>query len=469
MSSQITNNPFLDMLANENSKKTSNKKNPFANNPSITDNEFFNPLENQNYREILQQMNRGMRPTMEKAPKLPTLSDILNNAQSELRSIFKNISTLKDLASRAADSTQTYDARNFFQKDFYGTLRNIEHSARNMNWNGMTFPHGNSLVRINQVDVQITTEKTNQVEETPTIIQGGDFDINSDGVYKLPKDYSGTINVNAQNVKIIQEDPTTPLNDVHIVGPAEGHSNLWLEGVNIENLSEHGDSVIKFSGEDNVLSFKGDNSIKLGWTGKAAINVGDGLTLNGSDDSTLNVEVLGTSGGAAMSGAGIGSNESENSTAPINISGGNINVTMGSNLMGAAIGSGMAYTVGNVPHGSIGDINIYGGTINVKSGGTTTQGGAGIGAGLGAKCGNININNAKVTANAISGAAIGAGAGNSVAGDIHIGGNAELNTSSKTGSGIGTGYGYYAYDRDQFSTVGNIEIDSRAKIDTSGI
>ena len=472
MSHNVNNNPFLDMLSHNSSKKTGGKKNPFANNPSITNNEFFNPLENKNYIEVLQHTNKSMQPKIDKASKMPTLADVLNTAQSEMRSIFKNISMLKDLASRATDNMQTYDSRNFLQKDFYGTLKKIDSSADNMKWNGLTFPHGNSLVRINQIDVQITTEKTTQVEETPTIIQNGDFDINSDGIYKLPEDYSGTISVNAQNVKIIQENPSTPLTDVHIVGPAEGHANLWLEGVNIENLAERGDSVIKFSGEDNVLSFKGDNSIKLGRTGNAVINVGGGLTLNGSNnDATLNVEMIGTGGGVAASGAGIGSNDSEDSTANININGGTINVTMGSNLDGAAIGSGCAYihSWDGTSHGSIGDINVYGGTINVKSGGTTTQGGAGIGAGLGAKCGNISIDNAKVTANAVSGAAIGAGAGNSVAGDIRIGGNTEIHTESKTGSGIGTGYGYYAYDRNQFSSVGNIEIDSRAKIDTSGI
>ena len=135
-------------------------------------------------------------------------------------------------------------------------MNKINYIADGMNWNGMTFIDGDKEYKVSQVTFKIEEEKISQVENTPTVIESGDFNITSDGVYKLAKGYSGTINIDAENVKIIQEDPTTPLNDVHIVGLPKGNANLWIEDLNVENLEEHGDSIIKFQGENNVLSFK---------------------------------------------------------------------------------------------------------------------------------------------------------------------------------------------------------------------
>ena len=149
MSSPVID-PFLDLLRDENSKKARGQKNPFAGNPSVTDNEFFNPLENRGYSEVLQQMNRNVQPMSEKTSEIPTLSDLLNIAQREIRSISKHIGNLQKLAHTAADITQTDSNRELFQRDFFETVGKIEHSADRMNWHEMTISEGNNHYRIHQ-------------------------------------------------------------------------------------------------------------------------------------------------------------------------------------------------------------------------------------------------------------------------------------------------------------------------------
>ena len=84
MSSHVTNNPFLDAMVNGNSQKANGKSDPFANNQAITKNEFFNPLENENYSEIMSQTGKSMFPKSEAIPQAMSLSDVLNTAKSEL-------------------------------------------------------------------------------------------------------------------------------------------------------------------------------------------------------------------------------------------------------------------------------------------------------------------------------------------------------------------------------------------------
>ena len=530
MSSPIVNDPFIEMLRDENSKKARGQKNPFSNNPSITDNELFNPLENRGYNEVLQQMGKTNQTTTEAMPKTPTLSDLLNTAQSETRNIFNHLSTLKKLANDASDEKQTDSARDFFQRDFFETIGKIDSAAGRMSWDGMVISEGNENYKITQVNLQFAAERTSSTQGEQNIIQTGNYSIETDGVYTLSRGYSGIVEVSAQNVKITQENPSTPLKDVSIFGSKEGHANLWIENLNVENSINHRDSVIKFYGEGNVLSFKGNNFIKNSWSESAAIHVGNGLTLNGRDQAALNIEMLGTDGKTSPSAAVIGANPSESSTANINIKDSVINVTMGSDLGGAGIGSASHHHTDHTPQSSIGDINIEDSTINVRVGGTSanvpqrtigdvniqdstinvnvdgniprgrvgvdfptphqtsqssigdvniqdstinvkvdnTHGGAGIGSGVNAKCGDINIDNSIINVDVKSGAAIGAGAGNAVVGDIRIGSRAELNLISDNGAGIGTGFSFFE-DKSYFGTVGNIEIDRNAKVNASSI
>lgn len=493
MSSPIID-PFLDLLRDENSKKARGQKDPFANNPKITDNEFFNPLENRGYSEVLQQMSKSNQTTAEATPKTPTLSDLLNTAQTETRNIFNHLSTLKRLANDASDEKQTDSGREFFQRDFFETVGKIDSAAGRMSWDGMVISEGNQNYKITQVNLQYAAEKTSSNEGTQNLIQSGNYSIEADGVYTLAKGYSGIVEVSAQNVKIMQENPSTPLKDVSIFGSQKGHANLWIENLNVENSANHRDSVIKFHGEGNVFSFKGNNFIKTSWSESAAIHVGNGLTLHGKDHAALNIDMPGRGDRLSPSAAAIGSNPSENSKANINIKDSIINVNMGSDFGGAAIGSASHHHADHMPQSSIGDINIQDSTINVRIGGTrnntphrpigdiniqdstinvkiddtNTRGGAGIGSGVNAKCGDINIDNSIINVDVKSGAAIGAGAGNSTVGNIRIGRGAELNLVSGNGAGIGTGFSFFE-GKSYLGTVGNIDLDRNAKINASRI
>ena len=140
-------NPYLDLLTTANTKKSNGKN--FSSN-SVDRRDDFSPFDSP-YYAISEQMRREMQPTQTRSAKIPTLSNLLQTAQSELRNIFKQIGMLKDLANRAADMAQTDDARNFFQKDFYSTLGKINNSADNMNWDGLVIPNGNEQYKINQV------------------------------------------------------------------------------------------------------------------------------------------------------------------------------------------------------------------------------------------------------------------------------------------------------------------------------
>lgn len=64
---------------------------------------------------------------------------------------------------------------------------------------------------------------------------------------------TGTVNVTAgQNIEIRQADPSTPLQDVYINGPKDGNANIWINGLNIENLQDA--SIIKFYETGNHLT-----------------------------------------------------------------------------------------------------------------------------------------------------------------------------------------------------------------------
>ena len=518
MSGYVTNDPLIEMLREENAQKSRGKKDPFANNPKITDNEFFNPLENKNYREVLDQMNKTNQTTTTETPKLTSLSDLLNTAQSEMRNIFNNLGTLKRLANDASDEKQTDSARDFFQRDFFETVGKIDSAAGRMNWDGMVISEGNENYKITQVNLQFAAERTSSTPETQgteNIIQNGNYSIETDGVYTLSKGYSGIVEVNAQNVKITQENSSTPLKDVSIFSSSKGYANLWIENLNIENSMNHRDSVIKFYGEGNTLSFKGNNFIKTNWSESAAIHVGNGLTLNGKDQAALNIEILGNDDEKSPSAAVIGSNPSEISTGDINIKGSIINITRGSDLGGAAIGSASHNTTNNTPQSSIGDINIQYSTINVKFGGgdasktsigdvnindsiinvdvdgANTHGGAGVQTSIGdvnindstinvnvdnkgthggigtssgfnksqTSIGDVNINDSMINVNVDNrgthgGAGIGSGA-NASCGDINID-NSIINVDVKSGAAIGAGAGS--------AKVGDIRIGGGAEL-----
>ena len=192
-------------------------------------------------------------------------------------------------------------------------------------------------------------------------------------------------------------------------------------------------SFIKFQGENNVLTLKNENRISIGESGvghekgiiyeKAFINVGDGLTIEGS--GTLKFHE-GSLPHGKMYGALIGSDHGEVSNADITINSGNI-VTSSEQaysygtLGGAVIGSGES--------GNIGNITINGGSFDLLASG----GGACIGGGLNSMTGNIVIQDATIKAKCDDGACIGSGAADASSNYVtYIDGSGYLYQTSST-------------------------------------
>ena len=178
--------------------------------------------------------------------------------------------------------------------------------------------------------------------------------INADGVYILPTGFSGTVNVSAgvKNVEIRQANSGEILHDVYIVGPSGGGANIWLNGINIQN--EQDGSIIKFQGADNYLTVIGHNEIH--YTSQttnynaAVINIGDGLTLEGTGE--LYIYNVGAAGCA-----GIGVDEDQYTSANVTVNSGYYNIY---NVMdGGCIGTSV--------RSSMGDIIINGGTVIAHS------------------------------------------------------------------------------------------------------
>ena len=263
----------------------------------------------------------------------------------------------------------------------------------------------------------------------PTVISSGNFTISEDGYYLLAENYTGTITIDAQNVKLTQENSETALTGVTIIGSSEGNVNLWIENLNLTSPSSG--SAIKFQGSGNYLTVEGTNTVTASGNNRA-ISCGGGVTITG--DGILNAK--------AQMGAGIGG--VNGSTKGDIVIGGNVTINAEADSGGAGIGSGRY----GIMNGSI----IIGGNATVTA--KATQDAAAIGCGQGADLyGDIIIcNNATVTAiSTDDGAGIGTGSGrmsNETSimkdnGNIIITGNATVTASSKRGAGIGAGYSNY--------------------------
>ena len=266
---------------------------------------------------------------------------------------------------------------------------------------------------------------------------------------------TGTVNVTAgQNIEIRQADPSTPLQDVYINGPKDGNANIWINGLNIENLQDA--SIIKFYETGNHLTIMGDNTIQYPSTTTnyncAVVNAGKGLTLEGA--GTLNII---DSGSASC--AGIGTDEDDHTSLPnITINSGTYNISV--SMDGAAIGTSVRSDVGN--------ITINGGTLNLSS--VTSAGIGGTGDTLRpdmtlnrrTSTGNITIGrNAVVTAHSEWSAGIGSGCMHGYTKGIKISKYATVSATSTYGEGIGRGVS---------GTVGSVDLawdDSDMDYDTT--
>ncbi len=215
----------------------------------------------------------------------------------------------------------------------------------------------------------------------PTMITSENSTISEDGVYQFSEGFTGTVTINAKNVKIIGASST--LTNVSIDASAVEGANLWIQYLKISSAQDT--NLIKFGSGTNTLTVKGTNTLtnSANSNDSALINVGSG-TLNIIGDGSLTAQMTGSDD----YGAAIGSD--------YNQTGGNINIggsvtidaRSGGRLsvldqseggLGAAIGSGYS-------GGSIGKITI-GGTARVTA--TASSYAAGIGAGYTSSAGTV--------------------------------------------------------------------------------
>ena len=187
---------------------------------------------------ISEKMREQIRTLLQDNQNVQNGSALFKIADGGINSIVEELRNLKELAINAANDTNTDIDRATIQKEFSQKMANINDIAATTNYNGKTLLDGTYGIKTN-IPVKISSE---------------DFTISGDGFYILPKGFTGTVNINAQNVKITQEDPTTPLNNVTILGPAEGNLNLWIDTLNITNTDNK--SIIKFNGSNNILPIK---------------------------------------------------------------------------------------------------------------------------------------------------------------------------------------------------------------------
>lgn len=479
---------------------------------------------------ISERMKVQLRGLYQDEMNVSTGASMLKVAAGGIENIVTELRTLKELAINAANDHNTDQDRATLQKTFDQRRANIDDIANTTNYNGKLLLDGTYQrppEEISEEEVSEDELTMTEPEGTPIVISGtGAYDITNDGVYLISSGYSGTISIQngASNVKLQQETPSVALSEVYINGPTSGNMNLWIEDLNITNTGNQ--SAICFGGTDNFLTIKGTNVLTSKASTKAVIDIGGGLTIEGSSTSVLNVTskgsygaLIGTSGSVPdasivinggtynltsqnnSSGAGIGSGDGS-TIGDITINKGELHVALNGNssLTGAAIGSGVSGGVGNITigqnvvidvtvtspglgsagigsgyMGTAGDITIGAGAVvnaTSSSSGSYGNAGAGIGSGHNGTAGDVTIGAGAVVNAAssghFSGAGIGCGAQSSTVGDITIGAGAVVNATSSTvgmygGAGAGIGSGVYN------STVGDITISTSASVVASSI
>ena len=347
---------------------------------------------------ISEKMRVRLRSLDQDIENVQTGKNLVRTAEGGIQEIVNNLRSMKTMAIDSANDHNTDTDRATIDKEFQQRIEEIDDIANTTNYNGRL------LLRGDYGDHYLYK---NRPEGSSTVLSLSATSISSDGVYTLPVGFTGTVYVSGgQNIELRQEDSSTPLHDVYIVGPSGGNANIWLNGLNIENGNDA--SIIKFQGTDNHLTILGTNNINYlprDDYNKAVINVGGGLTIEGT--GTLNVKNTGI-----QSCAGIGTDQDEYTSPDITINSGTYNIEI--NNDGAAIGGSAKSTVGN--------ITINGGTFYLKS-----RTGAGIG-GTGVSFGDATPYRAKV----------------SDTGAITIGKDAIISAESEWAAGIGTGcdHGY---------------------------
>lgn len=195
---------------------------------------------------------------------------MLKVAEGGIQGIVDELREMKQLAINAANDSNTDADRATIQKEFDEKLKQIDDIVATTHYNGKLLLNGEygrwqTAMVVDDGSSNSGGVSTGVVEPsgTPVTLASGNHTITTAGVYVLGAGFSGDITIadGVAGVKIKQAN-SAQLTDVHIIGPAAGNANLWIEGLNVKNTTDQ--SWIRFSGSDNVLSIKGSNNTVLG-------------------------------------------------------------------------------------------------------------------------------------------------------------------------------------------------------------
>ncbi|WP_295157557.1 flagellin [Selenomonas sp. AE3005] len=416
-------------------------------------------------------------------------SSLISVAAGGIESIIEELRNLKELSLNAANDTNTDLDRATLQKEFDHRRANIDNIALETNYNGKILLDGTYGRK--STDIEITSTGTDtpgetittnilqptdpsKVGPTNTVIHSGAvepteirdtindhyYTVGQSGVYALDSGASKIVIANGvHDVKFVQASGAT-LTNIHITGPSDGNTNLWIEDLTLTNSDNT--SFIKFQGANNTMNFKGTNTLNFNQSNivygdlHAVIHVGGGLTIEGGADgsgslifnhqTTISGALIGSNGNHGIGGS------PDDLSSPITVNSGNYT----SNMTGLAIRYGAFIGSGSLS--GIGNITVNGGTFvdnGAMDGGSDVTIGSGSGWNnyqaqtqgfRGAYCGDIVIKNATITAAGRGGdPCIGSGADNSTCGNIYVG-NSQIeitpaaNTATSSVPAIGSSY-----------------------------
>ena len=377
--------------------------------------------------EILREQLRSLHQDQQ---NVQNGSAMFQTAAGGIDDIIQNIRRLKELAINAANDSNSDLDRVTIQKEIDSTLAAIEDAAVGTEYNGIKLLDGTFEFHAAS---SITASLDRPDDSEITIIPAGDYTIQSDGVYELAGDYTGTITVasNAANVEIRGNGGT--YSETYIVGNSSGDAALWLNGVNIVNEWQD-KPAIDFSGANNALFLIGSNSAASQAWNSAGIHIGEGLIIaDGAAGSSLSVNSFGN-------GAGIGTNQGEQTSANLVLSGATVTSIKTGTGNGAAIGTGEGASIGDIiinanttiiarsmeneaaaigtgKNGTVNEVAIYSYTsVQARSQPGSTGRSAAIGGGINGDVNKIHVySHAQITALGGSGCPdIGTGAGGHV-------------------------------------------------------
>jgi len=280
--------------------------------------------------------------------------------------------------------------------------------------------------------------------ETETIPYG-DYTIDDNGVYQLPKVYSGTITIGSMVTEVTVTDAVYkayhPWASITIADGRSAALELTIEDIDITAPIGAGIDLSNLVSDENMLYISGASSV-TGGDEMPGIYVPDGVGLIIDEAPGSEGAQLTATGGSYAAGIGGG----------IGGVGGNITISEGTvTATGSSGGAGIGGGIG----GAGGNITISEGTVTA----TGSSGGAGIGGGIGGAGGNITIGGGTVTATGSNSAAGIGGGAYEAGGNITISGGTVTATGSSGGAGIGGGSG---------GAGGNITIDGGTVTATGG-